>query len=214
MNGLALFARTRRWPLCLALILVTGLLIVACGPLSYTLNPANGYRVAAASQVPLLAALTVQGALTSPLPRQEQQAARTVAHWRLLHILGLSTIASAVVGTSALFIQPPAGVMLNAIAPLGPTALIRDLLAYTGLALTTGAILGPALGWLLPLAWVTIPAAALRPSDPDPTGLLRLPAQPDTALVPLVIGLALFALGTALALTEGRLPRPSIGRQS
>lgn len=52
VNGLLLVTRTRRWPLCVALILATGLLIVACGPLSYTLNPDGGYRVAAASQVP------------------------------------------------------------------------------------------------------------------------------------------------------------------
>lgn len=206
MNGLLLFGRTRRWPLCLALILATGLLVVACGPLSYTLNPDRGYRVAAASQVPLIAALTIQGALAPALHRQELQAARALGPWRLLHILGLTAIASVVVGVAALFIQPPAGVLLNGIAPLGPVALSRDLLAYTGLALTTAALIGPTLGWLLPLAWAILPAAALRPSQPDPTGLLRLTAQPDDAVFPLVVAVAVFVLGTALATTRTRLP--------
>lgn len=206
MNGLLLFARTRRWPLCVALTLATGLLIVACGPLSYTLNPDGGHRVAAASQVPLIAALTIQGALAPALHRQELQAARALEPWRLLHILGLTAVASAVLAFAALFIQPPAGALLNAIAPLGPIALSRDLFAYTGLALTTAALIGPALAWLLPLAWAILPAAVLRPSQPDPTGLLRLPAQPDDAVIPLIVAIAVFVLGAALATNQTRLP--------
>lgn len=115
---------------------------------------------------------------------------RALEPWRLLHIFGLTAVASAVVGFAALFIQPPAGALLSAIAPLGPIALSRDLLAYTGLALTTAALIGPALARLLPLAWAILPVAVLRPSQPDPTGLLRLPAQPDDAVIPLIVAIA------------------------
>ena len=206
MTGALLFARTRRWPLCLTLIALTGIAIIACGPLSYTLNPAGGYRVAAAAQAPLIAALTIQGALTPALPRQEQQAARSLHAWRLLHIAGLTAIAAAVVAIAALFLTPPTDVMVNANVPLGPIALVRDLLAFTGAALTAATLIGPNLAWVIPLAWAIIPATLTGP-DPDPTGILRLPTQPDLAPIPLLAAASIWALGTTLATTRPRTIR-------
>lgn len=201
MNGALLFAQTRRWPLCLALIAVTGALVIACGPLSYTLNPTGGYRVAAASQVPLLAALTIQGALAPALPRQEHVAARPLWPWRLLHILLLTTLAAIAVAIGALFLQPPEDVLVNALNPLGPAALARDLLAFTGAALISSAIAGPRLGWILPLAWAILPAIVATSPGTDPTGLLTLATQPDNAPLPLAAALTLWILGTTLAIS-------------
>lgn len=209
MSGLVLFARSRRWPLCLAVIAIAGLTIAACGPLSYTLNPVGGYRVAAASQVPVIAALAIQGALASPVPRQEQQAARALWPARLLHIVALTAIAAAVAGVAALAIQPPDGVLLNAGSPLGPLALVRNVLAFTGASLLGAALVGPSLGWLVPLAWAILPAVALTGANADPTGLLKLATRPDSAPLPLATAAFIWVIGTVLATCNIRLRRAS-----
>ena len=199
MRGAVLFLRTRRWLVAVLVAVAAAALIVVCGPVNYSLNPRGGYLVAVASQVPVIIAITIQASIATPLRASERRASRPLTPWRLAHILSLTLIASTLVGLAATQIQPPAGALLHGYAPLGASALIRNLFAFMGTALIGAAAFGPRFGWVLPLAWAILPFVALPSPKADPSGLLMLAAQPDDAFAPFVVALITWAIGVALS---------------
>jgi hypothetical protein len=202
MRGAALFARSRSWLVNVVVILASGALMLACGPLSYALNPSRGYLVEVASQLPIIASITIQASLATPLFRQEGQSARAVGNWRLLHLLIFTVLGVIVFGVVGTQLHPPAGVLLQAYAQVGSVGLARNLFALTGAALVGASVLGPRLGWTLPFAWAILPFFALSSPSADSTGLLTLVAQPDDAFGPFIAALIVLIVGLVLA-TKG-----------
>lgn len=202
MRGLVLFARSRRWVTVTLLATVAALLVLACGPLSYSLNPRGGYLVTVASQIPLIAAIAIQASLASPLERQEHQAARAMGRLRFLHVVALTLIAAVALGFAATQLQPTTGTARSLDAHIGPVALVRNLLAFTGSALVGSSVVTPRFAWIFPLAWAILPFVALPNPQADQTGLLTLAAQHDDAFGPFATAMIFWIVGTALT-TKG-----------
>ena len=196
MIGLKLFARSKRWFFNTVAAVVCGILIVACGPLGYALNPEGGYRVALSAQVPLLAAVTIQASMATSLHAQEAQSARRMTVWRLFHVIALTLLAATIIAIAATQLQPPSGVMLNGFSALGPGALARNLVALTGAGLICSTITGPAFAWVLPVAWAIVPFLMFSSPDDDSSGVLTLLVQPDSAFLPAIVAIAAWTLGT------------------
>lgn len=199
MTGVLLFARSRRWLVNLAIGLITCALIVACGPLSYALNPRDGYQVAIAAQLPLLPAISIQASLATSLRSREAQSVRSLTAWRFAHVILLTLAAAILAGVAATQIQPPPGAPLDAYEPLGSLALARNTLALIGAALMCAAITGPKFGWALPLAWAILPFVALPSVRSDPSGVFTLLMQPDDSFPSFVAAIAAWTIGAFLA---------------
>ncbi len=176
-----------------------GALILACGPLSYELNPRGGYLVAVSAQVPIIPAIFIAASLEPRLRDKESNAARNLTIWRFSHVVLLTFFAALVAGLAATQLTPPAGVLLNSYTALGPVALVRNVLALTGAALICSTILGPSFGWILPLAWAVLPFLALPSLASDPTGLVTLVMQPDDQFIPFLASGIVWLFGAGLA---------------
>ncbi|MFT4283459.1 MAG: hypothetical protein QM598_01330 [Protaetiibacter sp.] len=199
MRGLLLFARSRRWGLNVLVSLASGAAMVACGPLSYELNPRGGYLIAVSAQIALLPAVVIAASLATSLREQESQAARYLPKWRFLHVALLSLVAAGTAALAATQLAPPPDALVNAYAALGPLAFARNVFALTGSALVFSAIAGPSFGWILPLGWAILPFLALPSLDADTTGILTLVMQPDDAFLPFIASLAVWGTGALLA---------------
>lgn len=195
MTGLVLFAATRRTVLALLLIVLSALLVVACGPLAYSVRPSGGYLTSVSGQVPLLAAIAVQASAITPVPWKERTAARSLVGSRTLRILLLTGIAATIFALAATEVQPPEGVLLNGRAPLGSVALVRNFLALLGSALLFSSAAGPAFGWIVPVFWCVLPAILFDNLNSDPLGVATLVAQPDEAFLPFCVAVCLWAGG-------------------
>ena len=199
MRALLLFARGRHWLAASLICLSSGLFLLGCGSLSYSLNPRGGYLVTVAAQVPIFAAIAIQASLASPLNRVERAAARPIGRWLFLHLCSLTVVASAGMSIAASFLPSTAE---HGVIPPGAVGLGRNLLAFTGVGLIGAAIFGPLIGWILPLAWAILPYVALPNPSYDPSGLLMLATQPDEAFIPFFVALVIWSVGVGLAINR------------
>jgi len=203
MTGIRLFARSRRWNTVIVISAMSAALIVLCGPLNYALNPRGGYLIAVAAQIPVLTAIAIQASLASPLPRQDALSYRSLNPYRLTHVVALTAVAAVAIAIAAV---PLSAVDPGANTHQGALALIRNLLALTGAALIGAALLGPRLGWLLPVSWLILPFLVLPGPNADPTGLLTLAIQGDDAVLPNAFACLVWTIGTTVATINVSVP--------
>jgi hypothetical protein len=193
--GARLYIRTRRWVMVIAISALAAAMIMLCGPMNYSLNPAYGYLVKVAVQIPVLPAIAIQASLASPVGQQELSGSRDLSNWRLVHMVFLTAIAALFLGLAI----APLATNVEAHSTQGVVAIVRNLLALTGAGLIGSAIFGPRLAWLVPVTWLIVPFLFVPRPTADLTGVLTLIGQDDIAFVPFVAACAVWAVGVALA---------------
>lgn len=194
-RGVYLFLATRRIKAIIAAEVLLALGMVACGPLAYSLNPSGGYKIVAASQLPIIAAVLIQSASFSPLSRKENAGARSTAPWRCLYVLLVTSTGSVLFGVAAVALQPVEGVLLDGHQHFGPVSAVRNLLAFEGAGFIAAAILGPVLAWIAPLTWAIAPLLLYSNPLADTVGLITLASQPDDAWLAFLFALVIWVLG-------------------
>lgn len=200
--GFFLFTRTRRWIQCLGITVLSGVLIVLCGPVSYELNPQGGYLIAVAAQIPLIPAIAIQSSVNAGLGERERYAVRSTRKLRLLHLITLASASLLLLGIASRWLEAPESIMSNGYADLGPLAIGRNLIALLGAALIGASIFGQAFGWIIPLAWAILPFLVLPDPRDDDLGLLTLIMQGEEAFLPLIFAMGICALGVLLAINN------------
>ncbi|NEM92151.1 hypothetical protein [Galbitalea soli] len=208
MIGIRLFARTRRWLANVVIALATGILMLACGPLGYGVNPRGGYLVELTAQLPLLPAIAIAASSAASARVQERLAVRNLVAWRLAHVAVLSVIAAVIAGGTTLLLPAPAGLPPHSYAGLGSLALMRNVFALTGAALGGSFVFGPRLGWIVPMGWAILPFLAFTELTDDAPGLATLVLQPDDAFAPMIFALLVWGIGATVAATDPRGARP------
>ncbi|WAZ21766.1 hypothetical protein STRCI_002963 [Streptomyces cinnabarinus] len=126
--GLTLYARSRALPAAVAALAATTALALwsAQGP-----DPDRPFPPAALA--PLLAAAAIGTSLRTPSDELDRTAARPWWRPRLLHLLTLTALATA---------------LLTLAQPVDPPTMIRNLLGATGLTAGAAVVLGARLSWL------------------------------------------------------------------
>ncbi|CCK30004.1 putative secreted protein [Streptomyces davaonensis JCM 4913] len=131
--GLTLYARSRALPATVAALAATTALALWS---AHALDPDRRFPLAALT--PLLAAAAIGTSLHTPSDELDRTAARPWWHPRLLHLLTLTTLATALLPLA----------VLTGPETFGPPAMIHTTLACTGLTAGAAVILGAGLSWL------------------------------------------------------------------
>lgn len=196
MTGLLLFGRLRRWHTNALVAACSGAAILIAGPVHYSLNPDDGYLIAAIAQIPLVSAVLLQASAISPLRAQEHHAARSLRRMRALNYVLLSAVAAAALGIAASYLTTQAG--SDQETSLGAVAVIRNLCALTGAGFIGASLLGPSLGWTVPTAWTVLPYVLLTQSSQQHEAL-TLVTQPDGSFIAFVVAACVWGTGFILA---------------
>ncbi len=213
MMGLLLFARSRHWPVGVGVAAACAILILFCGPIGYSLNPDAGFRVAVAAQVPLLSALFTQASLGRAAASAESHPVRSLRRLRFAHVTVMTFTHCLVLGFAATSIIPPTDGLVNGFAELGPVAIVRNVLALTGVAFLSAAVFGVSFGWLLPLAWATLPYLMIPSLEADTSGVATLLMQPDREFTAFAVAVGCWLIGASSAsLTWSLGGRPVIAQ--
>lgn len=199
MSGMLLFARSRHWLGGTIVAAASAILVLVCGPIGYALNPDAGYRVAVAAQIPLLSALVIQASIGGRPASAESYPVRSMRALRLLHVIIMTLVSCVALGVAAVSLIPADESLVNGFADLGPIAIIRNTLALTGAALIGGALFGAGFGWLLPLAWATLPYLVTPSLEADTTGIATLIMRGDDDFWAFIVAISCWVVGAALA---------------
>jgi hypothetical protein len=180
MRLLALHLRSRRTaPALLALAAIAGT-HWATSPWSTDNNPSAWLLLL----LPATAASAVISMRTASPLGEPEMVTNPLPRLRFLHLATLVPAAAALFTLTA-----------------DPAGMIRDLAGFTGLALLTAAVIGPAASWVTALAYTILCAGAV---DLDYASAWTWPILPSTDPNALTIAIALLAAGT---LTTVRLPK-------
>lgn len=200
-----LFARTRRWGVVLLVVVASGLLVIACGPLRIAMSPDGQSLVLVAMMIPVLPALAIAASLESPLRLQEMSAARSLLGFRVLHVVGLCALACVVLGFAGSFLSKGDGPAPDQ----GSVSIVRNSIALVSLGLVSYRVIGPRFGWLPPMLLVVVPPLIYPRVQQDQTQIVTMLYQADSSFTPFVatIGLGIGAL--ALVLWSG--PQSPLG---
>jgi hypothetical protein len=192
----SLYQVSRRTPAALALVAALSALLWAA--LHWHWNIAGG--PAAQLVIPLTietgAAAVIAVTTHGPFGEPERATGRWLPYLRLGAIVALT---AAAVGLLA------AGATGGAL-PGGFLAMLRNVAGITGIGLLSAAVLGGALAWTGPMAYLVLTEAALAGSTSTPW---VWPARPPHDVGAALCSAAVFAAGILLVTVRG--PRESVG---
>lgn len=183
MNRLLLLhLRSRRVPLVSLLIAVTAGVLRAVAPLTE-----GGSEFAGLLPLTLMVACAALIAASSRSPFGDpERATYPLPRLRLIHLLTLVALGVVVIGAARIGDDP--------------MAAVRDVAGLTGLALLTAPVIGAALAWIAPLAYVIYCGGALDVRQVD---LWSWPALPGTDGAAALIALVLLVAGVATVTAVG-----------
>lgn len=177
-----LYLRSRRVPLAVLLMVVIAGVLGGVGPLTD-----SGSEFAVLLPLVLLVAVAAVIAASTRSPFGDpERATFPLPRLRLVHLMALVAI----------------GVVLGGLARLGhdPAAGMRDVAGLTGLALLGTPLVGAALGWILPLAYVVYCGG---PVDIHQVGLSAWPALSGDNFWAALIALTLLTAGVGTVTAVG-----------
>jgi hypothetical protein len=183
MNRLILLhLRSRRVPLIIALMAVTAGILRAVEPLT---TSGSEFAVLLPLALMVACAALIAAGTRSPFGEPER-ATFALPRLRLIHLLILVAI----------------GVLVIGIARIGddPVAAMRNVAGLTGIALLGTPVVGAALAWIAPLAYVFYCGG---PVDVHQVTLWAWPALPGSATGATPIALALLIAGIATVTVTG-----------
>lgn len=183
MNRLLLLhLRSRHVPLTVLLLAVTAGVLRAIRPLT---QGGSEFAVLLPLVLTVGAAGLIAASTRSPFGDPER-ATFPLPRLRLIHLLVLVGVGVAMIGAARVGNDPGAA--------------LRNMAGLTGLALLTTPIIGAALAWIAPLAYVIYCGG---PVDVHQIGLSAWPALPGTDTTATLIALALLAIGVATVAVTG-----------
>lgn len=182
-----LFLRTRH-ALTLAVTLLT-LVIVGTFVTTVIFRPTaqSEMRIPMGLILPLIPAVVLGATSVVPTLRmRECRAERLLWRWQAIWLSAATIVTAAVLalGTQQLLT-----------VGYGAVSVARNCVGLIGLALIGSTLLGPALSWSIPLAWLIIPGYVYANIYADHAGVLTFFAQPDARLSSLITAAALFTAG-------------------
>ncbi len=80
----------------------------------------------------------------------------------------------------------------------GAIAVVRNILALTGIATVSYRILGTQLGWVLPIVWTILPPLLIPRANQDRSEIFTLLTQPDSAFTAFVVASVVWLAGAFL----------------
>ncbi|MDT9699705.1 hypothetical protein [Streptomyces sp. P17] len=192
--GPLLYARSRAVPLAAAALAATTVVAVwAADGLDAYLDPNR--RVPVVALAPLFAAAVIGTSLHSASDELDRTAVRPWWRRRLLHLLTLTALATALL---------PFAVLGHA-SSFGPPAMIRNVLGCTGLTAGAAVVLGARLSWLPVFGYVSAMYLGISGMQGGSLPVWAWLLEPRTDGPAWTTAAALFAAGgTAYALRGAR----------
>lgn len=179
---LVLHLRSRRVPLIATLMAGIAAVLRAVEPLT---TAGSEFAVLLPLTLLVACAAVIAAGVRSPFGDPER-ATFPLPRLRLVHIVSLAAF----------------GVLVAGLARIGddPVAAMRDVAGLTGIALLATPLLGAALAWIPPLAYVVYCGG---PVDVHQVGLSAWPALPGRDAAALLIAAALLVAGVATVTVTG-----------
>lgn len=193
-----LFGQLRRWSAVLLIGVFSGALILACGPIRYSLNPNDGYLIAVVAQTPLLSAIMIQAASISPLQRAEERATRSLRKYRVANYALMTVGCGIILGFAASLLKGSSGA-----DGFGALSVVRNLCALLGASYVGASMLGTSFGWAVPAAWTILPYVLLTQSS-STHEILTLVTQPDSSYAAFVTAAIFWLVGLVLVSSSRR----------
>ncbi|MGW3338202.1 hypothetical protein ACWDCL_12060 [Streptomyces sp. NPDC001009] len=191
-HGLLLYARSRALPVTLvALVANTGFAAWAAGALDAYLDPDR--RVPVVALAPLLAAAVIGASLHTASDELDRTAVRPWWRRRLLHLVALTALASALLSPA----------VAGHVETFGPPAMIRNTLGCVGITALAAVVLGARLSWLPGFGYVSAVYLASSGAQGRAATVWAWPVQPGPQPGAWAAALAAFALGTVSYAVRG-----------
>ncbi|MBC2901006.1 hypothetical protein [Streptomyces cupreus] len=195
--GPVLYARSRALPQTITALAVTTLLAIwAAHALDSYLDPDRQVPVVALA--PLFASAVIGTSLHTASDELDRTAVRPWWRRRLLHLLTLTALATALLPLA----------VLTSTQTFGPPAMIRNVLGCTGLTAAAAVVLGARLSWLPVFGYVSamyLGIAGLRGGALPAWAWLLEPRTGGTAWT---TAATLFLLGGTAYVIRGARPTP------
>lgn len=191
-SGLLLYARSRALPRTVAALAATAALAVwAAHGLDAYLDPSR--RVPLVALAPLAAATVIGTSLYSDSAELDRTAVRPWWRRRLVHLLALTGLATALLPWA----------VLGHTTAFGPPAMIRNTLGCVGLTAASAALLGARLSWLPVFGYVSAVYVAASGLQGRPMPAWAWLMQPAGQRGAWLVALVVFAAGGVLYLRRG-----------
>jgi hypothetical protein len=184
-----LYLGSRRTRAAIVLLAIIGAALRASQPLT----SGTGVFPQLTLMLVIVAAACVIGTATrNPFGETERTASSPLAILRLAHLIALTATAAAFVAIFA----------WSAAYGSTPTAILRNLAGFTGIALITATIFGAHVSWTLPLGYVMYCGGQL---DIQATSLWSWPLLPAGDIMATAIAIGLLTMGIAAACIAGTI---------
>ncbi|MEV0171898.1 hypothetical protein AB0I00_12375 [Streptomyces sp. NPDC050803] len=197
LAGPLLYARSRALPLTVAaLAATTAVAVWSAQGLDAYLDPDR--RVPVVALAPLFASAVIGSSLHTASDELDRTAVRPWWRRRLLHLLCLTALATALLPLA----------VLGHVSSFGPPAMIRNVLGCTGLTAATAALLGARLSWLPVFGYVSAIYLGVSGLRGGTVPIWAWLLQPTAERGAWAVAAVLFVLGSTLYVTRGARPTP------